>query len=262
MGLFTTTEDSKLELIRGLFAERIKRDSNAESSGLTPFSIRQLNSVTLLSTTEAAIVTIAESVSELVRRGVEEADAISKVEKHRALLKRGISPVPTSLREYILYRVGIEHNGPAFPENHVDICLHACAHFFEFVDDKGEAAHSIKYALLEEKTTQLETALSYALYLVSGKIDQKQFATLMRQQINAWAMTLEERNKDAAKGAFMRHIRALEDTEEIVEVEPPQPLIDQMSPDDAFKTLAADFGEDFAEMLCVLIDARIQHHSS
>lgn len=261
MGLFGATEDSKLELIRGLIAERIRNDPNAKNSGLTPFAIRQLKSLTLLGTTEATIVTIAESVSELVRRGADEADAISKVENHRSAIGAGKRPIPTSLREYVFYRVEIEHSEVPLPKSHIDTCLHACAHFFEFVDDKGEAAHSIKYALLQEKTNQLESVLNISTVFLSGKMSHKAFSELMNPQIEAWSKTLEERKKGAALGAFMRHIRELDELDETVTAEPSQPLPNKMSPDEALKALAADFGEDFAELLCIVIDSRVRHFS-
>lgn len=134
----------KVDLIRQLLIERVTNDFAAQKAGFTRFQVNQLSDSDLLSSTEAAIVYIVETFFKLQTSGVSELDAINRIEQHRLSLGRGLGGPPSSFLEFINYRVSVEHQGPDLAESHIELCAIASEHLFSYLDDKGEASHSIK----------------------------------------------------------------------------------------------------------------------
>lgn len=210
MGIFGDSGSGKTDLVRALLVERVTHDPVAKSQGYTPFMVRQLTGLQIMSSTEAAIVAIIETHAKLTNQGVSDLDAINRIEAHRMSLGRGLGGPPSDLRGFIHYRAALEHQGPELQEAHIDLCMRAADHFFTFVDDKGEAAHSLKFAQLEQKTERIDRLLTWLSPYIAGEITDEALWELAPDELFAWDEELKDRNARAATLRFQAAMRDME----------------------------------------------------
>lgn len=200
----------KIDLIRQLLIERVQNDENARKAGFTAFAVRQLSDGDLLGSTEAAIVSIIETYTTLCRQGVSELDAINRIEAHRVTLGRGRGGPPSNLSGFVHYRVGLEHQGTELLELHVELCIEAATHFFTYLDDKGDAANSVKYA----KLFVLERSHAFVMDALTdyfeGDSTEEQFIDLLTDSVLSWSAVRKERSKKHAQGKFLMMLRDIE----------------------------------------------------
>lgn len=117
-------------LVRELLLRRVQYDDRSSAVGFTPEVVSRLSGTQLQASTEAAICSIVESHTMLVRRGATPAAALLQIESHRKFLGGRTLPDPLDLRSYTEYRVAIEHAGPSLPSDHLEHCLRAAAAFY------------------------------------------------------------------------------------------------------------------------------------
>lgn len=207
MAIFGDSGSSKADLVRALLVERVTHDPVAKDQGYTPFMVRQLTGAQIMGSTEAAIVAIIETHAKLAGQGIGDLDAINRIEAHRVSLGRGPGGPPSDLRSFVHYRVALEHQGPELPESHIDLCMLAADHFFTFVDDKGEAAHSLKFAQLQQKTERIERLLTWLSPYIAGEITDEALWELAPDELFAWDEELKDRNARAATFRFKAALR-------------------------------------------------------
>lgn len=204
MGIFDfISGGKKVDLIRQLLIERIQNDETARKAGFTEFAVKQLSEAQLLGSTEAAIVVIVETYSALGRQGVSEIDAINRIEAHRMALGHGPGGPPANLSGFVHYRVALEHQGPALPESHVDVCIEAADHFFTNSDDKGDAANSLKYAKLFALARTHASVMNAITDYFEGETTEDEFIGLVEVAVWAWSAARNQTEKDHARGEFL-----------------------------------------------------------
>lgn len=209
MGLFSSTVDTKTELIRLLLTERIRNDPAARAQGFTSFNVRQMPAIQVTGTIEAGIVYMVEMIEELILKGHSEEEAIVLTERHRSSLGRGILPTPLNTSSFIHYRVDVEYKGAPIPDGHVDFCIKTANHFFTFKDDKGSAANSIKFVKLEETTQKLEWIYALLVKLADAEITEDEFYETVSEDVYFWADEFKERKKKADTFKFKASLREL-----------------------------------------------------
>ena len=212
MGIFRfAAGGNKLDLIKQLLISRIENDLAATRAGLTPFAVRQLSDLDLLASTEALIVTIVETYQKLCSQGLSDDSIIEKIEAGRKSLgDRGVPPKILSL--FIRHRVDIEHQGPELPYGHLELCIDAATHLFAYLDDKGEGAHSVKYAKLQAIERRYEHVMdALAEHFGMGISTEDEFFDLIQQPIQSWIPILEAKRKKHAQGKFIGMLRELDE---------------------------------------------------
>ena len=197
MGLFSSAGASKSDLIRLLLIERIKNDPEARAQGFSPLMVRQMPDSQVIQTVEAGVVYMVEMFEGLKRKGYIEQDALLLIEKHRKSLGYGELPNPLNISSFINYRAEIEHTGAALPPDHIDVCHQAADHFFTFLDDKGDAANSLKYALLEKTTRKLEHVMTAVANYANGETTETEFYESLEADVLDWMIELTERKQRA-----------------------------------------------------------------
>ena len=117
MGIFSSVLalPAKLRLIRSLLTTRAVTLDGASEADVQHLFIRQIEGMTtlqLLSTPEATVLTIMESLADLTNQGVPVGNALFQIERARASIApgRGV-PEPHDPVTYIAYRVVLEHGG-------------------------------------------------------------------------------------------------------------------------------------------------------
>tara|TARA_R110001592_G_scaffold47479_2_gene150393 strand:+ start:437 stop:856 length:420 start_codon:yes stop_codon:yes gene_type:complete len=113
-------QPSKEELIRSLARRRISTDPLAKQMGYDESMVDSLGTMELLSTPEAAIVTIVETFALSRKSGAPDKAIFDHIEMHRSQIGSGELPTPLTLESYILYRLEIEHSsGPPLSDDFV-----------------------------------------------------------------------------------------------------------------------------------------------
>lgn len=209
MGLFSSG-DGKIDLARLLLIERLKSDPSAQAQGFTPFMVRQLPDSQVVGIVESSIIAIVETYTKLCLSGATESGALLKIEIHRRSLGFSELPSPLNLLSYIDYRVGIEYDGSALPRGHVSLCTQAADHFLAYRDDKGEAAHSVKFSLLEQKSAKLNDLMMTIAQYFDGLTSDEEFYNALNDDVLEWQEALAERKRKADVARFKAHVRDMD----------------------------------------------------
>lgn len=108
--LFSGGKPSKIDLIKKLAKDRVRKDPMAESLGYNEGMVDSLGTMELMSTPEGTLVTIVETYALLLKSGEREEFILNHIENHRAQLGVGAMPIPLNLESYIKYRIEMEHS--------------------------------------------------------------------------------------------------------------------------------------------------------
>lgn len=72
--------------------------------------LNQMSEFTVMGLPEATLVTIVETYTELRRRAWTDEAIFTAIERHRStFVSEGRLPIPLTLQDYVLYRLGLEH---------------------------------------------------------------------------------------------------------------------------------------------------------
>ena len=117
----------KYKLIRELIKLRIRSNPEASMMGFESM-VDQLSELQLLGTIEGGIVTIVETWSLLIKKGIPEEEIFTKIETHRSGFgDYGELPSPLTLSNYIKYRVHIENDtGIPFDDDFIEKAVEIC----------------------------------------------------------------------------------------------------------------------------------------
>lgn len=146
MGLFGQSKSAPLDLARVLLRRRISEDPKAKANGFTPSMADRLTTDQLAGLPEATVSQIVETVAKLTFKNYDEELSIQQVEGHRRQIGHGALPSPLTMHSYVSYRIAIEYPGQVFPDGHIEWCTNAAIHLFQYIDDKSDIAHAIKFA--------------------------------------------------------------------------------------------------------------------
>lgn len=126
--LFGRKPKDKIGLIRELVKERVENDTFVKHL----VELENLSNFELMSLPEATIVTIIESYMILTKKqGISSEEALDLIENHRAMSISGELPSPLTLRNYIKYRLDLEHShGAPLAEDFVDKTIEKARIFF------------------------------------------------------------------------------------------------------------------------------------
>ena len=120
----------KAGLIRELVIHRVESDPRAIAMGFSRRNVNALSELELFGLPEATIVSIAETWSSLLKRGIDEFDIAFAIEDHRGS-PEGAS-VPIALAPYIKYRISIEHShGAPISEEHLEYAIRRAIRHFQ-----------------------------------------------------------------------------------------------------------------------------------
>ena len=98
-----------IALVKELLELRLSSDPEARAV-LPGGSVDRLDEITLAGLPEAAIAVIAQTYARLKKEGLPDSVIIDQIEQHRASLgQEGSHPESIGIREYIEYRVRLEH---------------------------------------------------------------------------------------------------------------------------------------------------------
>ena len=211
MGIFRFAAGcNKIDLIKELLILRVENDLVATKAGFSPLTVRQLSDLDLLASTEGLIVSIVETYQKLCIQGLSDDSIIEKIETARKSLgDQGVPPKTLSL--FIRHRVNIEHKGPNLPSGHLDLCVDAATHLFAYSDDKGEGAHSVKYAKLQAIERRYEHVMdALTEHFGLGISTEDEFFELIEKSIQSWIPILEAKRKKHAQGKFIGMLRELD----------------------------------------------------
>ena len=125
MGLFSKLfggDVDKDELIRELTKLRVKNDPMPSMMGFDESMVDQLSELQLAGLPEGTIVTIVETWSQLIKKGIPEEEILMRIEDHRSSFgDYGEMPSPLTLSSYIKYRLDLEHqDGAPISEDFID----------------------------------------------------------------------------------------------------------------------------------------------
>ena len=125
---FGSANSDKIELIRNLAKKRVQNDPIASMLG----DIDNLSEVMLMGLPEATIVTIVETWAILRKQGMGEEEILKRIEAHRASFgDHGDLPKPLTLKNYIKYRLNLEHgHGAPISEKFIDYAIKAAKQVF------------------------------------------------------------------------------------------------------------------------------------
>ena len=112
----------KNRLIRELAKLRVKSDLMALTLGFDESMVDQVSGLQLAGIPEGTIVTIVETWSQLIKKGIPEEEILIRIEEHRSSFGdyREL-PSPLTLSSYIKYRLDLEHqDGTPISEDFID----------------------------------------------------------------------------------------------------------------------------------------------
>jgi len=82
----------------------------AKIRGVPEYDINKASITELMRYPEATAITILDNYSQLISNGINERDAINKIESVRSRVNPGFDKAPQNITEYVVFRVGVEHS--------------------------------------------------------------------------------------------------------------------------------------------------------
>ena len=82
----------------------------AKIRGVSEYDFKQASVTELMRYPEATAITILDNYKQLISSGLNERDAINKIESVRSNVNPGIDKAPQNITEYVVFRVGVEHS--------------------------------------------------------------------------------------------------------------------------------------------------------
>ena len=82
----------------------------AKIRGVSEHDLKQASVTELMRYPEATAITILDNYKQLISSGLNERDAINKIESVRSNVNPGIDKAPQNITEYVVFRVGVEHS--------------------------------------------------------------------------------------------------------------------------------------------------------
>lgn len=146
MGFFSSNETKAIALARLMLKRRIAEDPESQAQGFSSAMVDKLSADQMAGVAESTIASIVETVAKANLSNFDEELNIRRVEQHRSQIGSGKLPEPLLLTNYLLYRIEIEYQGQEFPKHHIEWCADVAIHYFQYLDDKSDAGHAIKYA--------------------------------------------------------------------------------------------------------------------
>ncbi len=123
---------TKFDLIRKLLKARLRSDPMAQLAGVNPDEVDSQPDAVVLGTPEGTITTIVETYITMKRQGVSEDQILLLIEEHRSEIGADTVVFPLPLRDYIRYRVSLEHSGSApVSDDSLDHSIQEALKFFE-----------------------------------------------------------------------------------------------------------------------------------
>lgn len=186
MGIFGSSESKPIALARLMLARRVSDDPNARAQGYSSSMVKSLTSAQIAGSAEATIATIVESVASLTFKNYDEESSIRQIERHRQQIGHGQLPTPLTLPSYVKYRVRIEYPSLSFPDGHIDWCINASIHLFQYRDDKGDVLHAIKDADNQFLSARLARVMNAIENILDCNDDCDEDHIYMQQQLKEW----------------------------------------------------------------------------
>jgi hypothetical protein len=78
--------------------------------GASEYDLKQSSVTELMRYPEATAITILDNYKQLVSSGLNERDAINKIESVRSRINPGFDKAPQNITDYVVFRVGVEHS--------------------------------------------------------------------------------------------------------------------------------------------------------
>lgn len=89
--------------------------------GVSKSTLDNTSVMQLMRYPEATVITLLDNFKSLVSKGFSEKDAISKIESVRSNANSGFGVTPTDIKEFVIYRIKIEHsNLNSLPPEEID----------------------------------------------------------------------------------------------------------------------------------------------
>ena len=207
MGFFGQTKSSALDLARMLLRRRISEDPNAKANGFTPSMADKLTEDQLAGLAEATISHIVEAIAKLTLKHYDEELAITQVEQHRRRIGYGALPSPLTVQSYVSYRLAIEYPGKAFPDGHIEWCTDAAIHLFQYIDDKSDISHALKYADQQFSTAYLAKFMDAIEEVLDSGDDSGSSIDFISSEVEKWKMKKAEVREKRANLEFRASLR-------------------------------------------------------
>lgn len=207
MGLFGQTKSSALELARMLLRRRISEDPNAKANGFTPSMADKLTEEQVAGLPEATISHIVEAIAKLTFKHYDEELAITQVEQHRRQIGYGALPSPLTVHSYVRYRLAIEYPNKSFPDGHIEWCTDAAIHLFQYIDDKSDVSHALKYADQEFSNAYLAKFMDAIEEVLDSGDDSGSSIDFISNEVEKWKLKKAEIRAKRANLEFRSSLR-------------------------------------------------------
>ncbi|REL39155.1 hypothetical protein DYD21_04145 [Rhodohalobacter sp. SW132] len=100
--------NSILKALNRKKVDSIKRYAMAR--GVPKSTLDDTSVMQLMRYPEATVITILDKFKSLVSEGINEKDAISKIESMRSKANSGFGITPTEISDFVIYRIKVEHS--------------------------------------------------------------------------------------------------------------------------------------------------------
>lgn len=207
MGFFSSSEGKPIALARAMLMRRVSEDSVASAHGFSSSMVKELTAAQIAGSAEATIAVIVEAVANLTFKNYDENASILQVERHRKQLGQGLLPTPLSLHSYVKYRIKTEYPSLSFPDGHIDWCINASIHLFQYIDDKGEIRHAISHADNEFLSTRLARVMNAIENILDCNENCDEDHIFMRDALEQWKTLKRAAVKKRATHQFRAALR-------------------------------------------------------
>jgi hypothetical protein len=192
MGLFGQSKNLTIDLARVLLRRRISEDLNAKARGFTPSMADRITADQLAGLAETTVSQIVESVAKLTLTNYDEEASIRRVEQHRRQIGYGPLPSPLTMHSYVAYRIAIEYPDHVFPDGHIEWCTNAAIHLFQYIDDKSDISHAIKFADKQFTTAYLAKFMDAIEDVMDSGDESGPSMDFISDEIHKWKLKKEE----------------------------------------------------------------------